>query len=364
MPSQLSSIATGGSISYCYPADRLYPTTQFALDCAAACNATSLLLYPAQAIELCEVVRNNPHYEKIVRSLSTIQWCGAGMDTLSSESLESLKVPTIFINIHGLSELGFSGMTTMSAPFNGLQNTGSYALWEPVEDHNSNEGNESSSRLVKLWIAVDKHPIAWHMIALNYSPINMQRYPGPGPMKNRPAIDTGDLFEERMLRSGEIRYFHHSRDDDLIRLSNLYRPDASDLESRLSSFLTKKGRLPMGVIDAIQILGDKKAKLAVVVQIHGSQLRNISRDKAGEAICLAFTQFDKTIPNHVAFNGLDRVKVIIKDDQVQDDSQCLLEKTHKGNLKRRLNTIRFSPWLDSLDVTDNALGMVSMGDIP
>ncbi|UZJ57626.1 hypothetical protein CBS101457_006946 [Exobasidium rhododendri] len=345
----LDCTVMGTSLAFVFPENRLYATTKLTLDAASSCKAASILLYPAQAPELCDMVRESKHYEDIVTSIPTIQWCGAAMDKTLSENLAALNVPTIFVNLHGMSEIGFTGMMTYSAPYNGLQNLSSYALWEPVFQE-----ERTMTRLVKLWIAIDRHPVVWYMAAHKHSPLEVKRFPGPGLMQNRPAIDTGDIFEERIAGAdGGSRYFHHSRDDDLIRLSNLYRPDVAELEAIFTASLIGKGRLPACFVDAVQILGDKKPHLALVLQLRNCDMPSFPTDIFEESFVLALQDLNEQLPASVRFRGLDRVKIVSQSIQSGKNmnSEALLLKTHKGTLKRRMNVIKLTPWLDSLDTS-------------
>lgn len=310
-------------------------------------------MYPAQVSDLYEMVLQSKHYADIVSSIPTIQWCGAGLDEYSSAKLASLDLDNVcFLNIHGMSEVGFTGMISSSYPYDGLRSMTPYALWESLDDDDDSYHEQRPlSRLVKLWISLDKHPVAWYMIAKGLSPITAERFPGQGPDHNRPAVDTGDIFEERIdIESGECYYFHHSRDDDLIRLSNLFRPNVGKLEAIFEHSLTSVGRLPLKAIDAIQILGDKKPKMALVLQLRESKLREVSRDCVEDAIAQALVELDDHLPKKVQFAGMERIKIVFtKDEDPSIHVPNLLLKTHKGNLRRRINVNRLAEWHDSLD---------------
>jgi hypothetical protein len=295
-------------------------------------------------MEIIDLVDKDKKYKDILDNIPTIQWAGAGLDHLVAEQLSKLTGPTKFMNLHGLSELGFSGLTATSHPLNGLQDAGGYALWEPMEE----QFTDTNNRLVKLWISLDKHPIAWYYIQNKLSPIKAQRFPGPGPKKDRPAVDTGDIFEERQTLSGEYLYYHHSRDDDVIRLSNLYRPDVGELESRFSKSCNLSSISNEVTLDAVQIMGDKKTQMAMIVQFKTTEAESTSMQIVRQAGLDAVNDLNETLPMKVRFSGLNRVKIIVIKQGEHDD--LILLKTHKATLRRRINVINFGPWLDSLDM--------------
>lgn len=362
-------LACGTAMALCHPRNRLYPSTREALDLLALTQSKSVVFFPAQARELKGLVEKDAErYLPILRSLASIQFIGACIDSTSAEAIASLKLDDVVVlNLHGLGEIGTTSLATANPPFDGLYSTSGAALFEPLEDDGEDmdlqsPNGDSRERLVKLWISMDKHPLLWYQLSQGRAPsLKIGRFPVPGPMLDRPALDTGDIFKARPMPNGMTAYFHHARDDDVIRLSNLYRPNVLELEAKLMNALTTRDAaqssafLPYTDVDAVQIMGDGKPQLSVVIQLR-SGIDCKGKEVVNAAKC-AIGEVDSSLPESVRISILQRIAIVappetsstaFDDDNVAADGMPLLLKTHKGNLRRRTNTQRWQRWLDTL----------------
>lgn len=326
------------------PKDRIYPTTQEVLENIAVTQPAGTLLFAGQAHELLQAITSDARNARIVSSIKLLAFAGVGMDQATNEVVEEIGRQTkiVIMNGHGLAEVMGTGLITVQPPYHGLSSLSDSLLLQPLPD----DEQEQEGRLVKLWISMDRSPILWYQFVRGYAPnLKPQRYPGPGAMHDRPAHDTGDLFIERKMADGRTLYFHHARDDDMIRLSNLYRPHVQDLEGDISARLLKisSGRLRPDDLDTVQVLGDKKAKLAVVVQLREGA--KVDENRALECIKQTLDELDEKLPKAVRFDG-DMKRVYLVSSRLP--GQPVLLMTHKGNLRRRVNTTAFSTWLDSV----------------
>lgn len=193
--------------------------------------------------------------------------------------------------------------------------------------------------------------MAWYNAVRKNAPLRILRYPVPGKFLDRPALDTGDVFERRDCLKVEgqrdLRYFYHSRADDQLQLSTLYRPDVGALEAKMAVDLTRPGRLLVGDFNAVQLFGDKKPRLAMVVQLRKQECTQEELDRIHAAVTSAVQELDDLLPDTAKFKDIKMVRIVMINDA--GTGEPLLEKTHKDTLRRVLNVVKAQSWLDSLD---------------
>lgn len=98
--------------------------------------------------------------------------------------------------------------------------------------------------------------------------------------------------------------------------------------------------------------GKNKSKLALILQIRSKvDGTTLSMQRAGEAIALAIMELNEHLPEAFRIDDLENVKIIELDAsssaKAKPDDVTLL-KTHKGTLRRRVNLLALTPWLNSL----------------
>lgn len=335
------------------PRNGFAPTAVEVLDALVQTNAGEVATYVEQGRQMILLARDHPNkgWMEALLGLDQFAISGSGVDVHLSSLVEQNSIRAL--NIFGVSEVGgmLVGPGPPTAPLHVLFANPSqhHHLFLPVHDH------------VQLWSLVSAWPRLQHV--LEYRPrlkpgqqlprvIQAEPYPGPGPHHGQPSVNWKDLF--RVTESSKKNtegsktprgYVHLGREGDVLRHSNASGTNAIEVESCLLQNLRQ--RLGFNKVSQVQVFGANLPGVAAAIVLHDDAQTKVKDDgvqihKAAVQEAIEATASELSLPPYSVPQSLDFVKVM------QDTEDPALLTTHKGNLRRSINTRRFEPWLASL----------------
>ncbi|KAG8719119.1 hypothetical protein FRC08_003600 [Ceratobasidium sp. 394] len=312
-----------------------------------------------------------------MRGLNSLGITGSDVDSVLSELFVKCNVKAM--NLFGTSELGGLLLSTRP-PYHYLRPYPDIPppLAVPLFDSPSSTNHKfildagecsvvSQPRLVQLWTLVSSHPRLAHMVAENNAPLEIEPYPGPGPLHGQPATKWSDLFYQVQITrdpaaNPEVAYVHAGRTDDFIRLSSSEGINASEVELALSAAIRAKlDGLNGWELDIDQVFGTNRPHTALVVQLRRLEAGTgaSSSERVIEDIREAVEGVNKELKliKEVQIDAYRRVLVVTesgellgqgKYEKVFEDTQPILSMTHKHTLQRWINVQTFEPWLEQV----------------
>ncbi|KAG9122037.1 hypothetical protein FRC07_001755, partial [Ceratobasidium sp. 392] len=372
-------LATRAPIAFAEKYDPGSLTSSEILDWMVASEAVQIVLPPLYAREMLRLAFNSDGTTKqekwanAMKGLDSFGTTGADVDSALSELFVKCNVKAM--NLFGTSELGGLLISTCP-PYHYLHPYPDIPppLSIPVSDGASSTNHElllntegctivSPPQLVQLWTPASSHPRLAHMVAENSTLVDVEPYPGPGPMHGQPATRWSDLFYELQITrdstaSPEVVYIHAGRTDDFIRLSSNDGVRASEVELALSAAIEAKlDGLGGWELDVVQVFGTNRPHTAAVAQLRRAATVESPSGQVVTSIREAVGDVNKELKliEKVQMDAYRRVLVVTESGECLSEgsyeeslkgTQPVLHTTHKHTVQRWVNAQTFGPWLD------------------
>ncbi|CAE6502481.1 unnamed protein product [Rhizoctonia solani] len=352
----LIHLITATPVTFCHLQDAANLPSKQLIPWARALDVRSIICSPRVLREMS--IEEFEAQAEFLGSLNSITVSGGPVDRSMSALFEKYHLP--ITNLYSASEFG-GGLSAKRPPFTHLRpGPRGPPLVFPISEPDSD-----SSRQVQLWHTLSTSPHLAHFHARGGASLKLEPFPGEGPHKGEPAVNTNDIFQEVQDKGSGVAYIFLGRGDDMIRITGYGDMNASQFETEFISEIDARWKGAQGrkwMLHAVQLFGNTLPYTTLVVQLYSSNQGGKLGQGELEELCEAVEQVNKKLTLGPLSVDPKKMLVITPGAAYGTNAASIdglrLEVTHKHSLQRWRNLQVFKRWLEGLDAGEG-LGVTS-----